>query len=176
MKIQPINYQEHQETLAEVGAKAAVRCGFGPGLDNNNNNNNNNFHGDVNIWEASLMLIWQQKNRAFKFVRATYFTFTWVWTGLCFCMTPVWFFFSSSSSSIIYIYCTKVAKHWADTRWIKFSKLQVVSVGFPLNRTNSFHYCITVTWHTKCPLRFKHRCFVSRIDINSRRSIPWATG
>lgn len=99
------------------------------------------------------------KNRAFKL--CSYFTFTWVWTGLCFCMCCFFFYYLH----LLY----KSGKHWANTHWIKFPKQQVVGVGFPLYSTNLFHYCFTVTWHTRGPLWFKHLYPQPVIH-------PWAVG
>lgn len=48
-EIQPINYQEQQETLAEAGAKAAARCGLALG--------SRTIHGDV-----ATGPMWAQQN------------------------------------------------------------------------------------------------------------------
>lgn len=61
----------------------------------------------------------------------------------------VFFFFFLFFNYLHLLY--KSGKHWANTHWIKFPKQQVVSVGFPLCRTDLFHYCVTVTWHTSDP-------------------------
>lgn len=71
-KIQPTNYQELQETLAEVGAKAALRCGLALG--------SKRFNGEglmVVTWESSPMLIQQLKIELYNlFGGATSLTFS----------------------------------------------------------------------------------------------------
>lgn len=132
-KIQPINYQEQQETLAEVGAKAAMRCGLALGSKT------------VSWWchymGGKSNVGSTAKNRALKFVCWSHIfrflkceqAFVSAWL-LCF---------------LYYLHLLyKSRKHWVNTDWITFPKLQVVGVGFPLCSTNSFHYCIATTWHT----------------------------
>lgn len=71
-EIQPTNYQELQETLAEVGAKAALRCGLALG--------SKRFNGEglmVVTWESSPMLSQQLKIELYNlFGGATSLTFS----------------------------------------------------------------------------------------------------
>ncbi len=143
-EFKPIKYQEQQETLAEVGAKAAVRCGLAL--------------GSITRWCRYMSNVDSTaKNRVFQSVGATNFTSTWLWTGPCFCMTPLFLLLLLFFNYLHLLY--KSGKHWANTHWIKFPKQQVVRVGFPLY-SNLFHYCITVTWHIRGPLWYKHWCVI----------------
>lgn len=86
------------------------------------------------------MLIQQQKNRALRCV---------CWSHIFHihtCVNRPLFLHDSCFFLLYYLHLLyKSRKHFANTHWIKSPKLQVVGVGFPLYRTNSFHYCITVT-------------------------------
>lgn len=106
--------------------KSSSEVWFGPGLNNN--------------FMVTSLQVWRWFNsKKIELLKlsggATNFTFSRVWTCLCFHMTPVLLllllFFFFHYLHLLY----KSGKHWANTHWIKFQKQQVVSVGFPSYRT-----------------------------------------
>lgn len=92
-----------------------------------------------------------------------------MWTGLCFCMTPVCFFF------FFVLFTSTVQKSQALSQYTLNKVSKAAGSRCRISQyicTNEFHYCILATWHTRGLLQFEHgRVFNQPTSITSDTSI-----